>query len=141
MKSIGVLVVCLLGISGFLIGCASAAPADTSAQDVEGDKPAAKKVEAPVAATTNPEGVQTAVVAVDGKFSPAVLHVKKGQPVEVTFDTKNRSCAETVIFKVIDQTIHLKDGEKTVLKFTPKDAGTIDYACSMDMIKGKIVVE
>lgn len=82
-----------------------------------------------------------AVVSVDGKFSPAELHVKKGQPVELTFDTKNRSCAETVIFKVIDQTVQLKDGEKTVVKFTPKDAGTIDYACSMDMIKGKIVVE
>lgn len=123
-----------------LAGCGSSAPADTSAQDVEGDKPVAKKEEAPGKAVSA-NGMQTAVVTVDGKFSPAELHVKKGQPVELTFDTKDRSCAETVVFKVIDQTIHLKDGEKTVLKFTPKDAGTIDYACSMDMIKGKIVVE
>ncbi|MBX3110520.1 MAG: cupredoxin domain-containing protein [Fimbriimonadaceae bacterium] len=124
-----------------LAGCGSPAPVDTSAQDVEGDKPVVKKEEPPVSATTNEAGVQMATVSVDGKFSPAEVHVKKGQPVELVFDTKNRSCAETVVFKVIDQTVHLKDGEKTTVKFTPKDAGTIDYACSMDMIKGKIVVE
>ena len=124
-----------------LAGCGSSTPADTSAQDVEGDKPVVKKEEAPGKAVANADGVQMAVVTVDGKFSPAELHVKKGQPVELTFDTKDRSCAETVVFKVIDQTVHLTDGEKTVVKFTPKEAGTIDYACSMDMIKGKVVVE
>ena len=124
-----------------LVGCGPTTPPDTSAQDVEGDKPAVKKTEAPLTASVGASGVQTVTVLVDGAFKPAVVHVKKGQPVELTFDTKNRSCADTVIFKVIDQTVHLTDGEKTVVKFTPKESGTIDYACSMDMIKGKVVVD
>lgn len=35
----------------------------------------------------------------------------------------------------------LTDAKKTVVKFTPKKAGTIDFACGMGMYKGSVVAK
>ena len=87
------------------------------------------------------EAPQEVTVVVDGAFKPDKLTVKAGHPVLLTFDTKNRACAKTVVFKSLGVTKELTDGTKTTLTFTPKEAGQIDYACGMDMLKGAITVE
>lgn len=128
-----------------LAGCGSQPTAKPVTADDVSDMsttPATPKAEdAPVAATTNDDGVQVATVTVDGKFNPATIKVKAGKPVKLTFDTKDKACADTVLFKSLGKTIHLADGTTTVVDFTPEKAGTVDYACSMDMMRGKIVVE
>ena len=78
---------------------------------------------------------------VDNGFKPANVKVKSEQPVQITFDVKHRACASTVIFDNLHFTKNLEDGKKTTMTFTPKKAGTINYACGMNMLKGKITVK
>lgn len=92
-------------------------------------------------AISDSANVQKVVIKVDNAFSPETIEVKAGQPVELTFDTKHRSCATEVIFEGLDIKQPLTDGEKGVVNFTPKVAGTYTYACPMNMMKGKIVAK
>lgn len=89
------------------------------------------------------KGVQKLTVSVaDGKYSPSVISVKKGKPVELTFKGgKNMGCGSTIEFKSLKQKQTVKEGKTVVFKFTPKQAGDIKFACSMDMIQGKVVVK
>lgn len=84
---------------------------------------------------------QQATITVDNGFSPPTLNVKAGQPVEITFDTKHHGCANAVVFKDLGITKALKDGEKTVVSFTPAKPGTIGFACDMNMLKGQVEVQ
>ena len=87
------------------------------------------------------KGVQKATIIVDNGFSPKTIHVKAGQPVQLTFDVRHKGCASTVVFKDLKITKSLTDGKKTVIEFTPKKAGTIGYACGMNMLTGSILVK
>lgn len=108
-----------------------------------GCQPSASNGSDPVATPSTPPvgATQKFVVKVDNGFSPDSIEVKAGTPVEITFDTINRSCATEVVFKDLDIKAKLTDGEKTVLAFTPKSPGTYEYACPMDMLKGKVVAK
>ena len=82
--------------------------------------------------------VQKFTVKVDGAYAPSVVTVKAGQPVEITFvKGKNVGCGNTVVFNALGITKELK-GEKTIVAFTPKKAGTIAFACPMGMYKGSV---
>jgi plastocyanin domain-containing protein len=88
------------------------------------------------------KGVQKATVTIDnGMYMPAVISVKKGKPVELTFKAgKKPGCGSTVVFKSLK--ISKEVGSKPVtIKFTPKDAGTIAFTCGMGMFDGKVVVK
>lgn len=85
--------------------------------------------------------VQKVTVKVDGTYSPALVNVKAGQPVEITFiKGKNVGCGGTVVFKSLGITKELK-GEKTVVAFTPKKAGSIAFTCPMGMYEGSVAVK
>jgi len=101
----------------------------------------AQTTNAPASTPSAISGVQKVTVTVDNGFAPANLEVKAGQPVELTFDTKHRACASTVVFKELNMTKSLTDGQKTVVNFTPDKPGTLHYACGMNMMKGEIVVQ
>lgn len=97
------------------------------------DKPVAAKVV---------KGVQKATVTIDnGMYMPAVISVVKGKPVELTFKAgKNPGCGSTVVFKSLK--ISKEVGSKpTIVKFTPKKAGTIAFTCGMGMFDGKVIVK
>jgi len=87
--------------------------------------------------------VQKLTVTVDGgKYSPALISVKKGMPVELTFKGgKNVSCGSTVVFKSLKQSKDIPVGKSVTFKFTPKNAGTIDFTCGMGMYDGKVIVK
>ena len=87
------------------------------------------------------KGVQKVTVTVDNGFSPSKINVKKGQPVQITFDTKRKACASTVVFKDLHITKTLTDGKQTIVTFTPRHAGNISFACGMGMFKGTVVVK
>lgn len=86
--------------------------------------------------------VQKATVMVqDGKYSPSTIQVKKGKKVILTFKGgKNMGCGSTIEFKSLKQTKTVKEGGTVTFTFTPQSAGEIKFACSMDMIRGKVVV-
>ena len=85
--------------------------------------------------------VQKVTVKVDGTYSPALVTVKAGQPVEITFiKGKNVGCGGTVVFKSLGITKELK-APKTVVAFTPKKAGSIAFTCPMGMYEGSVAVK
>jgi plastocyanin domain-containing protein len=85
---------------------------------------------------------QTATVVIDGGYTPALVTVKAGQPVQLTFIRKEKEgCGEEVQFPTLNLKRTLKPGEKTVVTFTPKKAGDIPFTCGMKMYEGKVVAK
>ena len=84
---------------------------------------------------------QKATIVVNNGFKPSTVVVKAGQPVQLTFDTKEKGCIDTVVFDKLNLKKPLKDGTKTVFTFTPKKPGTYAFHCSMDMMNGKVIAK
>ena len=87
------------------------------------------------------KGVQKATIVVDNDFKPGTINVKAGQPVQLTFDTRHKSCISSVSFAGMNLKKDLTDGKKTIFTFTPKKAGTYAFSCPMNMKKGKVVAK
>lgn len=74
-------------------------------------------------------------------FEPAEIKGENGKPVMLAFyraDSEN--CASEVVFSKLNITRKLPVGEVVLVEFTPKEAGDISFACGMNMLKGKVVV-
>jgi plastocyanin domain-containing protein len=87
-------------------------------------------------------GVQTATVDVTSNgFEPSSLKLKAGAPAKVTFVRKtDETCAKEVVIKEYKIERKLPLNEPVVVEFTPHK-GEFTFACGMDMIKGKLIVE
>ncbi len=90
--------------------------------------------------TTQGQHVQRATVTIKNGYEPSTINVKAGKPVQLTFIGQGSSCANTVNFPALNQTLTVKDGEKTTLTFTPKK-GTTAFSCAMGMYRGQIVAK
>ena len=74
-------------------------------------------------------------------FEPAVVTVQAGRPVVLLVTRRtDRGCATELVLKAhgIDQKLPLN--RTVAIRFTPERSGTLEYACGMNMFKGKIVV-
>ena len=88
---------------------------------------------------TKPQVVNVAVTK-DG-FTPSSFTVYKNTPVRLTFIRKVEvTCATDVVIPDYDIKRELPLNEPVVVEFTPEKAGTISFACGMNMQRGKIVV-
>jgi len=85
---------------------------------------------------------QTATVEVTDKgFEPSSLKLKAGAPAKVTFVPKtDETCAKEVVIKEYNINRKLPLNEPVTVEFTPHK-GEFSFACGMDMIKGKLIVE
>lgn len=86
-----------------------------------------------------------AITVSEKGFEPDPIKVAAGRPVTLVF-TRNtdQTCAKEIVVtldggKKIDRPLPLNTPVELVATF-PK-AGTLSYACGMDMMKGTIVVE
>src|SRR5215470_14986056 len=88
------------------------------------------------------DGAQTATVEVtDRGFEPSSLKLKAGTPAKVTFVRKtDATCAKEVVIKEYKIERKLPLNEPVTVEFTPRK-GEFTFACGMDMIKGKLIVE
>ena len=95
-----------------------------------------------VAAGLSDSGVQQIKVTVKGGYSPDVIVVKQGVPVRLDFyRDENASCTDKVIFGDFGIARDLPAFETTQIEFTPDKAGEFTFACGMNMVRGKLVVE
>jgi plastocyanin domain-containing protein len=95
-----------------------------------------------VAASQNESGVQEVEVTVKGGYSPDVIVVKKGLPVRLNFyRDETSSCSEQVVFGDLGIARDLPAFKKTPVEFTPEKSGVINFACGMNMLQGKLIVE
>jgi plastocyanin domain-containing protein len=93
-------------------------------------------------AETGARGVQESVIVVQGGYSPAVIKVKKGLPVRLTFDRQETSsCSEEIVFPDFGIRKFLPAHQQTVIEFTPETPGSFDFTCGMSMLRGKLIVE
>lgn len=87
--------------------------------------------------------IQTVNITVtkDG-FTPSSFTVHKNIPVRLTFVRKVEvTCATDVVIPDFDIKRELPLNEPVIVEFTPEKAGTINFACGMNMQRGKIVVK
>ncbi len=83
---------------------------------------------------------QDFTVTVDSKgYHPATIKVAAGKEVNLTFVSKEASCANGISIPSLKRTISLQPGKKKMVTFMPKKGQTIAFACSMNMFKGKVV--
>lgn len=75
-------------------------------------------------------------------YSPNVIRVKKGVPVEIdVHNTLENSCISVLNMPDFNfNNVNLKVGT-TKLTFTPSNTGEYTFSCGMNMFKGKIIVE
>ena len=87
--------------------------------------------------------IQTVNIAVtkDG-FTPSSFTVRKNIPLRLTFVRKVEvTCATDVVIPDYEIKRELPLDEPVVVEFTPEKAGTISFACGMNMQRGKIIVK
>src|SRR6516225_2651020 len=87
-------------------------------------------------------GVQRATVTVRGGYSPEVLKVRQGVPVELTFDRQESGdCTSRVVFPDFQVSAALPAYHRTIVRLDPTEAGKFGFACGMNMIRGVLIVE
>lgn len=88
-----------------------------------------------------PDGAYKVVVSKDG-FAPEEISYKKGQPLKFAFvRIDEQNCGDEVVFKDLNIRKKLPVGEVVTVDVPTDKSGEINFACGMDMFKGKIVIE
>ena len=91
-------------------------------------------------ATKNP--LQEIKVTVKSEYSPDRIVVKKGRPVRLLFYREDDSeCTAQVVIPDLKVKQDLAVNQETAVEFVPDKEGEFTFACGMDMMKGKLVVE
>lgn len=86
-------------------------------------------------------GVQRLAVTVHGGYSPNVLKVRQGVPVEIEFDRQETGdCSARVVFPELQVSAPLRAHQRTTVRFIPQQIGSFDFACGMNMIHGTLVI-
>ena len=88
------------------------------------------------------DGVQEVEVTVRGGYSPDVIRVVQGVPLRLTFDRQEAGeCTSTVVFPDFQVSRHLPAHGRAAVELTPSEPGEFTFACGMNMVRGRLVVE
>ncbi|MFI0928013.1 heavy metal translocating P-type ATPase [Streptomyces sp. NPDC021012] len=88
------------------------------------------------------DGVQRVDVMVRGGYSPNLIKVRQGAPVEVVFDRQEAGeCTSRVVFPDLRVGAGLPAHTRTTVRLSPDRPGTYGFTCGMNMIHGTLVVE
>ena len=94
------------------------------------------------AASVTATGAQRLQIMVKGGYTPDVIVVKRGVPVELDFyRDETNSCTEQVVFGDFQISRMLPAFKTTRIGFTPERAGAFTFNCGMNMVRGKLIVE
>ncbi len=92
-------------------------------------------------ATLTNSGIQEVAVTVKGGYSPDVIEVVKDKPVRLKFyRDETSSCSEELVFGEFSLRRELPAYETTVIDILPTKAGTFEFTCGMNMLRGRLVV-
>ncbi|MBC9713918.1 heavy metal translocating P-type ATPase [Streptomyces sp. TRM66268-LWL] len=88
------------------------------------------------------DGVQRIEVTVQGGYSPDVIKVRQGTPVELVFDRQESGeCTNRIVFPDLRISAGLPAYTRTTVRLSPDKAGAFGFACGMNMIHGMLLVE
>ena len=78
----------------------------------------------------------------EGGYKPSSFRLKKGVPARVTFVRKTADeCGEEIVIPAYNIRRFLPVGKAVSVRFTPTKTGTFGFACGMDMLHGKLIVQ
>lgn len=81
-------------------------------------------------------------IVVDGGYQPKTVTFKQGEPAELTFKrVSDRGCVQVVQSKDFGFKQALPLNEEVTFNIDTTKSGEYGFACGMDMVKGKVVVE
>jgi len=94
------------------------------------------------AATSISGGVQQVDIQVQGGYSPDVIEVRRGQPVQLRYYRNETSnCSEEVLLPDFHIRRELPAYQTTTVELTPTEAGRFEFTCGMHMLRGSLVVK
>lgn len=80
-------------------------------------------------------------IIVEGGYSPSVISIQKGKTTILNFIRKDpSSCLEEVVLPEFKIRKYLPLDKTTPIQITPKESGTFEISCGMNMFHGKIKV-
>ena len=87
--------------------------------------------------------VQTAIVEItQNGYQPSSLRLKRGVPTRLTFVRRTeQTCATEVVFSDYGVRRELPLNTAVVINFTPNKKGAFTFACGMNMLRGKLIVQ
>ena len=93
-------------------------------------------------AVSSSTGVQEVAITVKGGYSPDVIEVERGKPVQLSFyrDEEN-SCSEELLMPDFNIRRDLPAFKTTLVELLPTAAGTFTFTCGMGMLRGSLVVK
>ncbi|MFF4548426.1 heavy metal translocating P-type ATPase [Streptomyces sp. NPDC001406] len=87
-------------------------------------------------------GVQRVDVTVRGGYSPDLIKVRQGIPVELVFDRQEAGeCTSRVVFPDLQVGAGLPAHAHTTVRLNPDRPGSFGFSCGMNMIHGTLLVE
>ncbi|MQA87447.1 MAG: heavy metal translocating P-type ATPase [Streptosporangiales bacterium] len=87
-------------------------------------------------------GAQEIEITVKGGYSPDLIRVRQGVPVRLRFDRRESGeCTSRVVFPDFGVNASLPAFGKATVEFTPEHPGDFGFACGMNMVRGRLVVE
>ena len=94
------------------------------------------------AATATAGGVQQVDITVQGGYSPNVIEVAHGKPVQLNFyRAEDNSCSEELLLPDFNIRRELPPFQTTTVELLPQQAGTYEFTCGMHMLRGSLVVK
>ena len=94
------------------------------------------------AAVSSSAGVQQVDIMVKGGYSPNVIEVEHGKPVQLNFyRDEEGTCSEELLLPDFNIRRDLAPFKTTAIEFLPKQAGTFEFTCGMHMLRGSLVVK
>jgi len=86
--------------------------------------------------------VQEVKVTVKGGYSPDLIRVRQGVPLRIVFDRQESGeCTSRVVFPDFALNQSLPAYAQTSVELLPGKAGEFGFACGMNMVHGKLIVE
>jgi Cu+-exporting ATPase len=81
-------------------------------------------------------------VTVKGGYSPDLVRVRQGVPLRIIFDRQESGeCTSRVVFPDFALNQSLPPYARTTVELLPDRAGEFGFACGMNMVHGKLIVE
>lgn len=75
-------------------------------------------------------------------YQPSSFRLKKGVPARVTFVRRTEDeCGREIVIPAYKIRRELPVNTPVTIRFTPSKTGTFNFACGMNMLRGKLIVQ
>lgn len=80
-------------------------------------------------------------ITVDGGYTPGVISIPKDKKITLRLTRKDPSnCLEEIVIPSFKVRRYLPLNKEVEIPLTPKETGTFEFVCGMNMFHGKIIV-